>query len=114
MKKRLYPTLLLGMVLAWWAGTAGVARADPLPSCRDLALRFGTAPGQMDTDALAELGTCVMNAIQERSSQASQSAPPAQPQEAAAESPIDKPGWGQWSAPAPWSDNRAKTKSWDD
>jgi hypothetical protein len=109
-----YATLLIGTSLAWGVVMAGVAEADPLPSCRDLALQFGTAPAQMDASTLAELGTCVMNAIQERSGSPSQPAPPMQPQNAAAENPIDRPGWGQWSAPAPWSDDKAKTKSWGD
>lgn len=109
-----YATLLLGLSLAWGVGTAGVAGADPSQYCRDLALRFGTAPAQMDADALATLGTCVMTAIQERSNPPSQPDPSAQPQGAAAESPVDSPGWGQWSSPAPWSDNKAKTQSWGD
>ena len=107
-------TLLIGTSLAWGVVMAGVAGADPLPSCRDLALRYGTAPAQMDTDALAALGTCIMNTIQKRSSPASQAAPPEPPQEAAAESPIDRPGWGQWLALAPWSDDKAETHSWGD
>jgi hypothetical protein len=113
-KKRLPAAPLLAILLAWRAGTAGVAWADPLPSCRDLALQFGTAPTQMDADALAALGMCVMNAIRERSGPSSESAPSAQPQGAAEETPVDSPGWGQWPSSAPWSDSRAKIQSWGD
>jgi hypothetical protein len=109
-----YAALLLGLSLAWGVGTAGIAGADTPQYCRDLAVQFGTDPAQLDANALAALGTCVMSAIQERSSTPSQSAPSEQPQGAAAESPVDNPGWGQWSSPAPWSDDKAKTQSWGD
>ena len=113
MQRILYVTLWSGMSLAWGVGTAGVAAADPPQFCRDLAAQFGTAPDQVDANSLATLGACVMAAIKERSDTPSQSAPSEQ-QQSPGNSPIDKPGWGQWSAPPPWSDSSANPQPWKD
>lgn len=113
-QRRSYAALLLGLSLAWGVGTAGVAGADPPQYCRDLAVQFGTAPAQVDANALAALGTCVMSAIQERSGTSNQPAQAAQQQQSPDSTPVDSPGWGQWFSPAPWSDDKAKTRSWGD
>ena len=107
-------TLCLGMSLAWIAYTAAAVRADPSQDCRDLAMQFGTSPAQLEANSLARLGACVMAEIKERSSAPSQSPPDAQQPDPSRGSPIDQPGWGQWSSPAPWSDDRAKSQPWGD
>ena len=114
MQRLSFATLMLGLSLAWGVGTAGVAGADPPQYCRDLAVQFGTAPAQLDPNALAALGTCVMSAIQERSGTSNQPVQAEQEQQSPGNTPVDSPGWGQWSSPAPWSDNKAKTQSWGD
>ncbi len=106
--------LLFGMSLAWGVGAAAVARADPPQNCRELAVQFGTAPAQMDANSLATLGSCVMAEIQERSSPPSQPAPSEQQPQSPGNSPIDQPGWGQWSTPPPWSDSSADPQPWKD
>jgi hypothetical protein len=108
-----YVVLWIGMSLAWAVWTVGVAEADPPQYCRVLAMQFGTDPTQMDANALAALGTCVMAEIKERSSAPSQTAPSEQ-QQSPESSPIDQPGWGQWSTPPPWSDSSADPKPWKD
>jgi hypothetical protein len=102
------------MSLAWVAWTAGVAGAELPQYCRDLAAQFGTAPGQLDAGALAALGTCVMTELKGRSAGPSRSDMSVQQPDPPADSPIDKPGWGPWSAPTPWSDGGAKSQPWDD
>ena len=109
-----YAMLWVGMSLAWAVWTAGVAAAVPPQYCRDLAMQFGSAPTQMDANSLATLGACVMAEIKERSDTPSQSAPSEQPQESPGNSPIDKPGWGPWPTPPPWSDSSANPQAWKD
>ncbi len=114
MSRRFCITLCLGMSLAWVAGTAAVAMADPSQYCLDLAVQFGTAPAQMDANSLANLGACVMAEIKERAGTPGQSPPSAQQPDSSGKSPVDQPGWGEWSAPPSWSDDRGKTQPWSD
>jgi hypothetical protein len=114
MQRILYVVLWIGMSLAWASWTIGIAEADPPQYCRDLAMQFGTDPTQLDANALAALGTCVMAEIKERSDAPSQTAPSEQQQESPGNTPIDQPGWGQWSTPPPWSDSWAKPQPWED
>ncbi len=114
MPKHLGCVLCLGLGLAWTAWAAAVAHAEPPQYCRDLAMQYATAPDQLDPSALAALRDCEMAANQEQVEAESPAAPTSQQSDSPGATPIDKPGWGQWSAPPAWSDNRAKTKSWDD
>ncbi len=104
--------LCLGVSLVWFAWTPTVATADPSQYCRDLAVQFGTAPAQLDANSLANLGTCVMGEIKVRAGSPSESAPSAQQPDSSGTSPVDQPGWGQWSSPPSWSNSQGKTKSW--
>lgn len=98
--------LWIGMSFALAAWTVGAAEAELTQYCRDLAMQFGTDPTQLDANSLASLGECVMAEIKGRSDAPSQSAPSEQ-QQSPENSPIDRPGWGQWSTPPPWSDSSA-------
>ncbi len=113
MQRILYVALWIGLGLAWGVGSAGVAEADPPQNCRDLAMQFGTDPTQLDANSLASLGECVMAEIKGRSDATSQSAPSEQ-QQSPENSPIDRPGWGQWSTPPSWSDSSANPQPWKD
>lgn len=114
MATHLRAALCLGMSFIWAAWTAGVAQADPLQYCRDLAMQFATAPDQLDASALAALRTCEMAESQEQSDTTSPAAPSAQQPDSPGATPIDQPGWGQWSAPPSWSDDRGKSQPWGD
>jgi hypothetical protein len=112
--QHLRTTLCFGISLIWAAWTAGVAQADPPQYCRDLAMQYATAPDQLVANALAALRDCEMAASQEQQDTPSPAAPPAEQSNSPGATPIDQPGWGQWSPPVPWSDDRGKTKSWGD
>ncbi len=114
MSRGIRTALYLGMSLAGGAWTAGEAEADLPQYCSDLAAQFAVAPGQLGPDALAALRACEEAEIQQRSGAPSQPAPPEQPPDASGASPIDKPGWGQWSPPAPWNDGQEKSQTWGD
>ena len=101
-----------GLSLAWMGWAAGFAGAEPPQYCRDLAVQFGTAPAQLDANSLASLGSCVMAEIQERAGNPSHPPPDTQQPDPSQGSPIDQPGWGKWSSPTPWSDDRGKTQPW--
>jgi hypothetical protein len=106
--------LCLGMTLTGAAWTAGFALADVPQYCRDLAEQYATAPDQMDANALAALRACETAASQDQPDAQSPADASAQQPDSPGATPIDQPGWGQWSSSAPWSDNRAKTTSWGD
>ena len=114
MAKHLRAALCLGISLIWAAWTAGVVQADSPQYCRDLAMQYATAPDQLDASALAALRNCEMAASQEQQDTLSQPVPPAQQADSPGATPIDQPGWGQWSAPPSWSDDRGNSKSWGD
>jgi hypothetical protein len=113
MSRRLRTACCLGMSLAWIGWTASVAGSEPPQRCRDLALQFGTAPAQMDANALAALRNCEMDEIQERSgpSQPAQAPPQSDASESA---PAGQSGWGQWPSPPQWSDGQGKSRPWGD
>ena len=112
MSRMLRITLSLGVSLVWIVWIDAVANAEPPQFCRDLAVQFGTAPAQLDENSLARLGSCVMAEIQEGANNPSQSPPDTQQPEPSQDSSTDQQGWGKWSSPTPWSDDRAKTQSW--
>ncbi len=99
----------LAAMLAFVLG-AETARSQPPQYCRDLAIQFGTEPVQMDGNALAALGGCVMSEIQQRSN----GPQPAQPSDYS--QPITSPqqGWGQWPQSAPWTDQEGQPQGWGD
>ena len=112
MSKSVQVTLCFAIGLIWAIWTAGEAEAQPPQYCRDLAQQYATAPDQLDAAALAALRDCQAAASQQQSDTVNTDDPSAQQQVSPGNTPIDKPGWGQWSAPPSWSDDRAKTKSW--
>ena len=114
MTKQLRIAVCLGMSWVWVTGTARVAHADPPQYCRDLATQYATAPDQLDANALAALRACERAESQERADPPSPAASSAQPPASPGATPIDQPGWGQWSPPPAWSDDRIKSRSWDD
>ncbi len=97
---------LLATSLIWIGWTATLARSEPSAQCRQLASQFGTGPGQLDGNALAALGTCVMAKIQERSG-ASDTAP-------SASAPVGQGRQDQWPSPAPWGDGQGEAQPWGD
>ena len=114
MSRGIRTALWLGMSLTGGAWAAGEAEADLPQYCRDLAAQFATAPGQLGPDALAALRACEEPEIQQRSGAPNEAPPPAPQPDPSGASPIDKPGWGQWSAPAPWNDGQEKSQTWGD
>jgi hypothetical protein len=111
---KLRTSLWCAMSLFCVAWTVAVAGAGPPQYCRDLAAQFGTAPGQLDANALSVLGACVTAEIQRRSGGRSRPAPPGPEPDASGRSPIDEPGWGGWPKPPAWSDGGGKPQPWDD
>ncbi len=99
---------VLIVVPAFTLGGADIANSETPQYCRDLAIQFGSDPAQMDGNALAALGGCVMNEMQQRSG----AAPAAQPSDY--QPPPPQQGWGQWPQAAPWADEGAKSQSWGD
>ncbi len=100
---------VLIVILAFTLGGAEIANSETPQYCRDLAIQFGSDPAQMDGNALAALGGCVMNEMQQRSG----AAPPAQPLDSY-QPPAQQTRWGQWPQSAPWSDEGAKSQAWGD
>ncbi len=112
MSKPMQATVCLGISVIWATWTAGVAEAQPSQYCRDLAQQYATAPDQLDAAALAALRDCEVATSQQQSEPVNTDDPSAQQRVSPGNTPMDKPGWGEWSAPPAWSDDRAKTKSW--
>ena len=100
---------VLGAILAFILAGAEAANSEPTQDCRDLAIQFGSDPAQMDGNALAALGGCVMNEMQQRSGAETPAQAPDYYQP-----PPPQQGWGQWPHAAPWSDQGAKTQGWGD
>ena len=98
----------LTIVVLGLAATTRSAQADLPQYCQDLMNQYATDPGQLDSNALAALRNC--------QAAAEQAPPQSQPVEnpSPGVTPIDKPGWGQWSPAPPWSDEKAKSRSWGD
>ena len=97
------PIVVLGL-----AATTRSAQADLPQYCQDLMNQYATDPGQLDASALDALRDC-----QAAAEQAPPQAPPDENPSPGA-TPIDQPGWGQWSPPPAWSDEKAKSGSWGD
>jgi hypothetical protein len=112
MAMHLRAALLLGMSLVWVAWTVGVVQADPPQYCRDLAIQYSTAPNQLDANALAALRACELAESQQQPNTTPPATPSPQPPDSQGVTPIDQPGWGQWSAPPAWKDDKIKTTPW--
>lgn len=119
-------TILTAAWLACWG--ADVATAEPSKPCLDLALRFATAPEQLDIKSLARLGNCATTEIEARlggtessavpgveaspsaTPPANPSPPPAPP---AGSSPQPRTLPGIWPPPAPWTEGWPAQSPWD-
>jgi hypothetical protein len=112
MAMHLRAALCLGMISIWATWTAGVVQADPPQYCRDLAMQYATAPDQLDANTLAVLRSCEVAESQQQPDTTRPAPPSAQQPDSPGATPIDQPGWGQWSAPPAWSDDKIKTTPW--
>jgi hypothetical protein len=117
------------IVFLFWLTLWGVrpAVAEPSEACRDLAVRFATAPGQMDLKALATLGTCLTSEISERvgapgppAASPAETPPPPVPQGGASPPPTSQQGasppqayqYGDWPLPAPSMESWPSPNPW--
>ena len=117
--------ILFLLWLTLWVVRA--AEAEPSEACRDLAVRFATAPEQMDLRALATLGTCLTNEIGERvgipgspaASPGGTPTPPA-PQGGVPPPPASSQEnlspqvrrYGDWPSPTPWMESWPAPNPW--
>jgi hypothetical protein len=95
------------------------AGAEPSETCRGIAARFASAPGELDARSLAVLVLCASAELGERMGIGGATPPPtvqAEPAPApAAEPPAVPPPqrmYGEWPQPSPWGESWPKS-SWD-